>query len=269
MKRNDRGAAPFYLFDHLSGQCDIKHFISTRKGGVSEGPFDSLNVGLGTDDERSSVMTNRQILADSVGIPLESFVILNQVHKTNVVVVTPEMKGAGSLDRATAIRETDAVVTSVKGICLYVMSADCVSLLFYDPVLKVIGAAHAGWRGTVQNMAAHTVTVMQDSYGCRPSDILAGIGPSIGPCCYDVGSDVIDAVMEAHGTTEGFIRTGSDSLSHFDLWYTNKFQLLQAGIPEKNIEVSGICTMCEHHNFFSSRFDQGITGRFGAGIMLL
>lgn len=268
MKINERGKAPFYLFDSLSDICEISHFISSRKGGVSENAYNSLNIGFGTDDEYSNVLENRRIMADSVGIPLESFIMLNQVHKTNIAIIFPEMKGMGAIKKENAIRETDAMITSVKGICLYVMAADCVSILFYDPVKQVIGAAHAGWRGTVDKIASLTVLKMQETYGCNPTDILVGIGPSIGPCCYNVGSDVIDSAMNAFGTTDRFIRCGANFMPHFDLWYANKYQLLQSGIPEAHIEIAGICTMCESHNFFSSRVGKGVTGRFGAGIML-
>lgn len=268
MKRNETGTAPYYKFDRLSQCCGIKHFISTRHGGLSDGAFDSLNVGLGTGDEAATVLENRQILAASVNIPLESFVTLNQVHNTTVSIVTSDMKGQGAFDRNTAIQETDAVITNECGICLFVMAADCVPILLYDPQKNVIGAVHAGWRGTVKQIVFLTVQKMQEAFGCNPADIIAGIGPSIGPCCYTIGSDVIDAVLHNFKTTEGFINCGSDNLPYFDLWYANRKQLMDAGIPDEQIETSGICTMCEHDKFFSFRHGKGITGRFGAGIML-
>jgi polyphenol oxidase len=261
--------APFYIFKSLKKYSQIKQFVTTRYGGVSQGAYESFNLGFGTDDAPEDILENRKILARSVGIPLESFVMLNQVHGTKVAVVTSDMKGQGAFDRVSAIRETDAAISNEPGVCLFVMSADCVSLLFYDPVKQAIGAAHAGWRGTVQQIASETVKKMQETYGCKPSDIRVAIGPSIGPCCYDIGAEVIDATLRHLGTTKPYIQFNEkDSLPYFNLWETNKLQLLNAGVKKSNIEVAKVCTRCDHNYYFSSRYDQGLTGRFGAGIML-
>jgi hypothetical protein len=195
--------------------------------------------------------------------------VLNQVHGTNVVVVTQKLKGSGATSRDSAIRETDGIVTDQPGICLFVMGADCVPLLFFDPVRKAIGAAHAGWRGTVDKIASHTVKKMHEAYGCNYHDIRAAIGPSIGPCCYHIGGEVIDTILRSFGTTEKFVSYDyNDSLAHFNLWQTNKTLLLEAGLQEENIILANLCTHCNHQDFFSSRYDKGITGRFGGGIML-
>jgi polyphenol oxidase len=261
--------SPVLKYDEWADFKEIIHFVSTRHGGVSQGPYASLNVGLGTDDDSGIVLKNRHILAKAAGIPLESFVILNQVHGTNVVVATGELKGSGSLDRESAIHETDAIITDQPGICLFVMGADCVPLLFFDPVKKVIGAAHAGWRGTVKNIALATVQKMKETFNCEGPDIRAAIGPSIGPCCYHVGGEVIDSILRSYGSTDKYISYEyKDSLAHFDLWQTNKTQLIEAGLSQHNIIVANLCTHCNHNDFFSSRYDKSITGRFGAGIMI-
>jgi YfiH family protein len=264
-----KSEAPYFVFDRLKGYDEITHFVTTRHGGVSDGAFATLNMGLGTQDRPLSVLQNRQILSDSVGIPLESFVMANQVHGTHVEVVLNDRRGAGAFSRHNALASTDAMVTNESEICLFVMGADCVPILFFDPIKLVIGAAHAGWRGTVKKVAVATIHKMQETYSCDISDIMVAIGPSIGPCFYKVGGEVLDEVLKTFGTTEGFISfENAESSPILDLWAANKIQLTQIGILEENIEIAGICTQCHHQDFFSSRHDKGITGRFGAGIMI-
>lgn len=269
MQRLTKSGTPYFVFANFKGFADITHFVTTRHGGVSDGAFASLNLGLGTQDSPLSVLQNRQILADAVDIPQEFFVFANQVHGTNVEVISKEKRGAGAFSRHNAIVSCDAMITNEPEICLFVMAADCVPLLFYDPVRHVIGAAHAGWRGSVKRMAACTIQKMQTHYGCLPGDILVGIGPSIGPCCYNVGGEVIDEVLKTFGTTEGLINfDNKESAPILDLWSANKLQLTEMGVPAENIEIAEICTQCHHDDFFSSRHGKGVTGRFGAGIMI-
>ena len=269
MKRLTKSGTPYFVFGNLKGFANITHFITTRHGGVSDGAFASLNMGLGTQDSPLSVLQNRQLLADAIDIPLEFFVFANQVHGTHVEVISRERRGNGAFSRHNAIVSCDAMVTNEPEICLFVMAADCVPLLFYDPVKLVIGAAHAGWRGTVKKMAANTILKMQEQYGCSPKNICVGIGPSIGPCCYNVGGEVIQEVLQTFGTTEGLINFNNpESAPILDLWSANKMQLIEVGVSEENIEIAEICTNCHHDDFFSSRHGKGITGRFGAGIMI-
>jgi YfiH family protein len=269
MQRLTKRGTPYFVFSKLKDCAGITHFVSTRHGGVSDGAFASLNLGLGTQDRPLIVLQNRQILADAVGIPQQFFVLANQVHGTNVEIISNDRRGAGAFSRHNAIVSCDAMITNEPEICLFVMAADCVPLLFFDKVKLVIGAAHAGWRGTVKKMAANTIHKMQEHYGCSPKDIYVGIGPSIGPCCYNVGGEVIEEVLKTFGTTEGLINfENPNSAPIFDLWSANKLQLTQAGVPEENIEIAGVCTQCHHDDFFSSRYGKGVTGRFGAGIMI-
>jgi YfiH family protein len=137
--------------------------------------------------------------------------------------------------------------------------------LFYDPVKRVIGAAHAGWKGTVQRIASRVVESMTNIYGSNPSDILAGIGPSIGPCCYHVGEEVVSQVKSHLG--KEFIKRKASGETVFDMWEANRAQLMASGIRDINIEVAEICTCCNVDKFYSYRCE-GQTGRFGAGIML-
>jgi YfiH family protein len=161
------------------------------------------------------------------------------------------------------------MVTNVPGICLMVLSADCVPILMWDHAKKVIGVVHAGWKGTLHLIARKTVKVFQKDFGSSPHDIRAGIGPSIGPCCFEVGSEVISQVKDRLGTGKKHIANKlADKKGCFDLWSANQEQLVQAGIPENNIEVARTCT-CDHADvFFSHRCEGGRTGRFGAGILI-
>jgi hypothetical protein len=166
--------------------------------------------------------------------------------------------------------QTDATITALPGICLMVMVADCVPVLLFDPVKRVSAVIHAGWRGTVHQITSNTIDTMVSHFGCNPADILAGIGPSIGPCCYEVGEDVKEFVLQSFGTTDGYlVRQKHSSKIHFDLWYANHKQLAGKGVKPENIESSKLCTLCNSETFFSSRASGGITGRFAAGIYIL
>ncbi|HET6454111.1 MAG TPA: peptidoglycan editing factor PgeF [Armatimonadota bacterium] len=171
-------------------------------------------------------------------------------------IITESDKGQGAFNYETALDATDAMITNIPGICLMVLLADCTPILLYDPMQRAVAAAHAGWKGTAKQIGRKVVEAMRDSYGCRPEDIIAGIGPSIGPCCYEVGPEVISQ----------FDADLVHDRNHLDLWEGNRRQLTEAGV--RSIEVAGICTKCNHDRFFSERHTPG-TGRFGAGIMLV
>ncbi len=258
-----------FRFQNLSKQGGIDHFVSTRVGGLSHTPYESLNLGFHVEDDAKTVLKNRERLAENMGIPLSDFAIAKQVHSGTVTLVTEGMRGYGAADLDTAVEETDAMVTDVTGLCLTVLMADCVPVLFFDPQERVVAAVHAGWRGTVKLAAQNTINTLRETFGCKPTDILVGIGPSIGPCHYEVGPEVISQVEDAFGGTEGYINDESaDGKGYFDLWEANKRQIIEAGIPAQNIEIAQICTYCNPHLFFSERHQKGKTGRFGAGIML-
>jgi YfiH family protein len=167
----------------------------------------------------------------------------------------------GQEDKGRVCPRTDALITATPGVPLMLRFADCVPILFYDPARKVVGLAHAGWRGTVAGIAQATVEAMGRTFGCRPQDMIAGIGPAIGPCCYTVGADVVQAVRQA-------FPGGSERLTHragghwqLDLWSANQVQLAECGVGQ--IEVAGLCTACHTEEWFSHRATGGKTGRFG------
>jgi polyphenol oxidase len=257
------------FFEHLSKYHNLAHFISTRQGGLSLSPYTSLNLAFHVKDNPQTVLKNRELLATTLNIPLADFVTAQQVHSTNVALVTESMRGKGVFDYATAIPATDAMVTAVPNICLMILTADCVPILLYDPQKEVIGIAHAGWKGTVGLIAQKTVKAMQNNFGCSPANIIAGIGPSIGPCCYEVGREVIiEFERILRDKTEIIVNQNSDGKGYLNLWAANRIQLTQFGIPDKNIEIANVCTRCHSDNFYSARKSGINTGRFGSGMML-
>ena len=257
------------FFENLLECKEIRHFVSTRKGGFSKPPYNSLNLGLHVGDDPDNVLKNRKRLATAIGIPLRHFTIGRQIHSGNVTIISEGSRGRGSAKHEEEINDTDAMVTSVTGICLVILVADCVPMLFFDPEKRVIGVCHAGWKGTLQCIAENTVKAMESRFGSSPQDIIVGVGPSIGPCCYKVGPDVISQVETIFHTKKEFILNELKSgEGYFDLWKANLTQLLQAGIERKNIEMAMSCTCHNPGLFFSYRHQKGDTGRFGAGIIL-
>jgi len=264
------GSLTILFFKNLLAHRTIRHFVSTRTGGSSGFPYDSLNLGLHVGDDRDTVVKNRERLAEAVGIQLDQLTFARQIHSGNVRVVSDELRGSGSTDYENAIADTDAMVTDTPGICLMVLVADCVPMLFFDPLMRAIGVAHAGWRGTLKSIASHTVSTMVEAFGSSPGDIMVGIGPSIGPCCYRIGPDVISQVKSVfQGRNDLIVNESKEGVGYLDLWKANLEVLLRAGIERKNIEIAGRCTCHEAGLFFSYRSQKGDTGRFAAGIMLL
>jgi YfiH family protein len=253
----------------LATQGKVMHFVSTRMGGVSQAPCASLNLSFRVGDPADAVRTNRRRLTDGLGIPLDSLVAAQQVHGSHTEVVTGAAKGRGATDFESALPGTDALITDEPGVCLLIMAADCVPILLYEPHHGVIGAVHAGWRGTVAGMAARVVAAMNDTYGCDPASMLALVGPSIGPEDYEVGDEVADDARAAFPqSVERVIRRGIGEKPHFDLWAANVLQLEAAGVRSSHIAVAGISTFTTPERFFSERRDHFPTGRFAAGIML-
>ena len=258
-----------FQFQNLSEQEGVDHFVSTRTGGLSLSPYESLNLGLHVGDSPETILKNRQRLAATIEISLSDFTFAKQIHSDTITIVTEQMRGCGAADYDTAVEATDAMVTDVRGLCLTVLTADCVPALLFDPQKRVVAAIHAGWRGIVKLITRKTVEILNQEFKCEPADLLAGIGPSIGPCHYEIGDDVISQVGDAFGATDGYIKCdSSDGKGYFDLWEANKRQLMEAGVPPQNIEVAEICTYCNARLFFSARHAKGKTGRFGTGIML-
>lgn len=238
--------------------------FTTRHEGVSRPPYNSLNLGLSTLDSPHNVEGNRSILARAFDARVEKLVTVTQVHGNDLLLLdqpNPDFSHFLKL-------ECDGIVTNQPGVMIGVCVADCAPILLLDPVSKVVAAIHAGWKGTVAGIAAKGVQAMVNLFDCRPRDILAAIGPTIGACCYEVDAPVADAFRAAGQDFDGFAQPSGDRKWRLDLARANRQQLLLAGIAEDNIETSGLCVSCEKDLFFSYRRDKGETGRQMGFIML-
>ena len=245
----------------------IKHGVSTRLGGRSVQPFTSLNLGLHTGDDAETVWHNRQAFCQALGLTADKAVTAEQVHGDVVRLVTETDAGRGARHYQEAISGTDALITNVPDLPLMLFFADCVPVLIVDPVAKAIGISHAGWKGTVAKIAQKTVIAMQQSYNTKPANCLVGIGPSIGPCCYEVDEMVISKLRSGFSKWNELAAPCADCWQ-LNLWEANRQQLLEIGVQDRNITVSGICTAENTPVFFSHRAENGRTGRIGAGISL-
>lgn len=244
----------------------VTHCFTTRRGGVSAPPRDSLDMALHVGDDPELVLENRRRLCSSLGLDPSAATCAEQVHGKAVTVVKAEDSGRGAARFEDSIPGADALITNVSGPVLSLFFADCVPVFIVDPVRRAIGLAHAGWKGTALSIAFETVRAMQREFGTNPAECLAAVGPSIGRCCYDVSTDVAEAVFSAAEDDRVVARAGQKKI-RLDLKLANWFILRKSGIPEANIAVSELCTACEADDFFSYRRD-GSTGRMAALIAL-
>ncbi|WP_094602681.1 Polyphenol oxidase [Sporomusa silvacetica DSM 10669] len=245
----------------------IRHGISTRLGGHSTAPFHSLNLGLHTGDDAEAVWNNRQLFCQAVGLAPDKVVTAEQIHGVVVEQVTVADAGRGAKHYHEAIKGTDALITNVPGLPLMLFFADCVPVLIVDPVAKAVGISHAGWKGTVGKIAQKTVLAMQQQFNTNPADCLVGIGPSIGPCCYEVDEVVINKLKVNFDNWEELVEPHSNHW-RLNLWEANRHQLREIGVPDNTITVCDVCTACNTEIFFSHRAEAGRTGRIGAIIAL-
>lgn len=237
--------------------------MSLRTGGVSTGPWASLNCALHVGDEAGHVRENRRRLSLAAGFAPEGWTCAEQTHGNRVRLVRAADRGAGRLSRETAFPATDAMITREPGMMLAAFFADCVPLLFADPAGRAVGIAHAGWRGTALDIAGATVRAMAEAFGTRPDRLLAAIGPSIGPCCYEVDDAVIGRLGQIGAAAAVKKANGRFML---DLKEANRQFMIKAGLKPNHIEVSGFCTRCRTDLFFSHRGEGGRTGRMAAFI---
>ena len=246
----------------------VVHAVSTRLSGVSKPPFDSLNLALHVNDDEKNVIINRKMFAAALDLKFEDIVTPNQVHGDKILCVNESHRGRGSLSYDDSIKETDALITNTPNLPLLLCFADCVPVMFVDVDNCAVGIAHAGWKGTMKKIAAKTLMKMTKEFGTDPAKCLAGIAPSIGSCCYDVGEDVQTACAEAFSNHVDELLIKRDGKTFVDLWQANKIQLMEVGMNEDNIDVSRECTCCKHSWYFSYRAAKGQTGRIGALISI-
>jgi len=231
--------------------------FTTRHGGVSRQPYNSLNLGTSTLDSPHNVQGNRSILARALGARAERLITVTQVHGTDLLVIdTPNPDYSHFLKV-----ECDGLITNQPGIMIGVCVADCVPILLLDPKKKVIAALHAGWKGTAGEIARKGIEAFAGMFGSRPEDILAAVGPAIGRCCYEVDAQVLEAFRKSGAGVDCFDPLPAPGKWRLDLGAANYRQLLAAGLSETNIETTPLCVSCEHDSFFSYRRDKGETGR--------
>jgi len=246
-----------YTFNNLRQETNCRHLITQKNSAL---PY-SFSLALHTQEEPQKIISNRNELKKMY--PNMHFIVANQTHSDNIHVVK-ENKEIGWEKLEDAIQNCDALITNQKNIMLTILTADCVPILLFDPTQKVVGAIHAGWKGTEQEILKKTIEKMQSEFGSNPKNIIAGIAPSIGKCCYEVDWNVAQ-----HFKNIEKAYTKKNNKYMLDLPHINKTQLLKAGVKNENIELSNICTACEVNSYFSYRKEQGCSGRFMSMIGLM
>lgn len=266
--RQEGQGVPFFACAHPAW-AGAAHGFSTRHGGISPAPMDGLNLAASRGDDPANVAENFRRFCRAVGADPGALVKNHQVHSSTVRTVTradilpaPEAPG---------LFEGDGLVTDVPGVCLTIFSGDCIPVLLYDPVRRAVGAVHAGWRGTAAGAAAQAVKALVERYSCQPENILAAIGPGIGPCCFETHGDVPDGLRAGLGPeAEGFIRP-LDTPGKFsvDLKGTNARWLERAGVLPERIALCQACTACDLDTFWSHRVQGEARGSMAAVIQLV
>ena len=247
-------SVPYLEYPMLKNTRIVRHGFSTRLGGVSEGYYASMNLSFDRGDRKEAVAENFRRIGEALGVRCEDMVLSRQTHTTNVRIVTDADRGKG-ITRERDYTDVDGLVTNVPGICLVTSYADCVPLFFVDPVKKVIGLSHSGWRGTVGKIGRKTVELMHERFGSDPADILAAVGPSVCMDCYEVSSDVIEKFKEAFSENwwDQLFYEKPDGKYQLDLWKANELIFLESGILPEHIAVTNVCTHCNSDILYSHR----------------
>lgn len=268
LHRAENGVS-YLTFPGLERTGVVRHLFSTREGGVSEGIYASMNLSYTRGDEKDAVDENYRRIAACLDSVVEDMVCSDQTHTDNIRLVTAADRGKG-VTKPKDYRDVDGLITQERGIVLCTFFADCVPLFFVDPVNRAIGLSHSGWRGTIQKIGRKTVEEMGKAFGTKPEDIHAAIGPSICQDCYEVSEDVIEefrAVFPGKLWESLFYPTKPGKYQ-LNLWEANRQVMLEAGIPETQIEVTDLCTCCNPDFLFSHRASHGKRGNLGAFMKL-
>jgi len=256
---NSNHGLKYFQFNSLITKS-LTHAIFTRQGGISPYPYISLNVGGTSGDSKDNVVENRRRMFDCMKLPVESIFDVWQVHGKEIVYT----RNPRPLN--TEHKPADIILTDQPGITLFMRFADCVPIFLYDPQKKAIGIVHAGWQGTVLKAAEIAVESMTRLFRSNPKDIIAGIGPSIGPDHYEVGNKVTKAVEENLKFLKDEVVIQKSDKKFFDLWKSNEIVLQASGL--KQIETAKLCTACNLSDWYSYRKEGASSGRFGAMIGL-
>lgn len=257
-------------YEVITPYSNIFCFSTTRRGGFSKGEnYASFNCTPYTGDDAECVLKNQELLCRSMPQHPKELIIPFQTHSTNILIIDSNYLQADSNQRTEMLQEVDALITREPGCCLCISTADCIPILLYDRKNQVIAAAHAGWRGTVNYIAGHTLDKMRALFGTNGKDVMACIGPGISLPSFEVGDEVYEA-FRMNGFPMEYISEWKPETHkhHIDLWAANRLQLLDFGVPEEQIETSGICTYISHEEFFSARRLGIKSGRILSGIMI-
>jgi hypothetical protein len=260
VQRIEQAGLVYYQFDRWADDPRLAHGIFTRRGGASQPPWDSLNLGGTVGDDQSAVRENHRRVYAALNLDAARACTVWQVHSADTVVVR------GSVPNRRWLARADGMVTDQPGLPLVMRFADCAPILLFDPVQHVIGLAHAGWRGTVAGAATSALQTMCTAFDSRPHNVQAAVGPSIGPDRYQVGEEVVQAVQAAFGSVDNLIRRADDGSAYLNLWAANCLALERAGVTQ--IDLAGLCTATRTDEFYSHRAEAGRTGRFGVVMAL-
>lgn len=256
MKKIPINGLKLWQFESLAQENSIQHFVTDRSSHSRENEF---TLSFSSSPDKTFIQENRSLLATAMGIENSRLYFPSQVHKTRILQVTKATSKEELL-------ETDALITNDAGICIAVMSADCVPILLYDKKNNAVGAVHSGWRGTVARILEKTLHEMHRIFGTKGNDVYAGIGPSVSQESYEVGEEVVHEVRQSFGHKNDLMIPLENNKAKLDLWSANKLQLMEFGVSHARIEISDLCTVKHNNHFFSAR--KGDTGRFAAGIMV-
>jgi len=246
-----------WQFENLKNQQGVKHFVTDRNSADADREF---TISLSSTPDKNLVRSNRELLASAMGVEKTMLFLPSQIHKTRIVQVTKSTTVDDLMD-------TDALITNERGVCIAVMSADCVPILLYDFKNNAIAAIHSGWKGTAAKILEKTLHEMKNVFGTTGENLIACIGPSVCQSSYEVGEEVIETFNTVYGHDAGLMVKQPDAKAKLDLWKANKLQLLDFGVPESQIEIADLCTVKNNNFFFSAR--KGDAGRFAAGILII
>jgi len=268
MEKEEEGV-PFLYFPALEQTGIVKHAFSTRMGGVSSGCFSTMNFSFSRKDDPEHVRENYRRMAKALQVEENSFVLSEQEHTTNLLVVTEPYKGAGVLFER-PYHAIDGLLTDIPGITLVTFYADCIPLFFVDPVNRAIALSHSGWKGTLMEMGKVTAERMHREYGTKPEDLIVCIGPGICKNCYEVGEEVARKFREGFHASDPELVLSDPHNGHWqlDLWTANRYILEKAGICPEHIHVSNICTRCNCDKLFSHRVTGEARGNLAAFLAL-
>jgi purine-nucleoside/S-methyl-5'-thioadenosine phosphorylase / adenosine deaminase len=255
----------YYTFPLFEAYSDLACVVSTRLGGVSTGDLRSLNLSFRTGDTEEAVMENRARLYRILDISAVRVAQAQLVHGNHIEAVTNH----SPLDAFYKFPATDGLVTALRDRPLFIPVADCAAIAFFDPKRQTIGMIHTGWKGVANRIPQRMIEMMQTVYGCNPANILVGVSPGIGPCCYQVREDLVTIFTQAFPQEASrFFLPQPDKTLHLDMWAALRWQLLAVNILPEHLEIAEICTACHTDEFYSHRAEHGKTGRFASLIVL-